>query len=126
MHSCDQDFFVVRAVEYSDASTSGKAISGSPEKIMFELFCTRMLETVHVTSLRIDARKHMLDRAIFASGVHGLKDQQQRITVRRIEHALQMAQLFHIVHKKFFVMFFRLVKRIDGRCPFVQLDLMSS
>jgi len=57
-----------------------------------EIFVGGRLEGVHLASLRVDARHHVLDRAVLAGGVHRLKDEQQRPAVLRVETVLQRGQ----------------------------------
>ena len=47
---------------------------------------------MHLAALRIDARHDVLDRAVLAGRVHGLKDQQHRPAVLRVEPLLQLGQ----------------------------------
>ena len=55
MHAHDEHLLVVGAIEDADSSTLRQATSGSPKKIVFELFGARLLETKHLAALRIDA-----------------------------------------------------------------------
>jgi hypothetical protein len=54
MHSNDQHFLVIRAVEDADPSAFGKAARGAPEKIVIELFCTGLLEAEDLAAFWID------------------------------------------------------------------------
>ena len=48
----------------------------------------RLLETGDVASLGVHAGHDVLDQAVFAGGVHGLKDQQDRPLVLRVKFFL--------------------------------------
>ena len=62
---------------------------------MVEFFGGRCLETGDMATLRIDPGHHVSDDAILASGVHGLKDHQDRIFVLCIEDFLQFGHAGH-------------------------------
>jgi len=64
-----------------------------------------MLETENLAALGIDSGHHMLDGAILAGGIHGLKNQQDRIAVGRVVQLLQGAQFGHLVLKELLVLF---------------------
>ena len=66
----------------------------SPDKIMVQFFEARMFKTEDLAALGIDSGHHMLDGAIFAGGIHRLKDQQHGVTIRRVEEILQVAHFF--------------------------------
>ena len=51
---------------------------------------------MHLASLRIYARHHVLDRTVFASGIQGLKDHKQGVRVIRVKNILLAGQLFNI------------------------------
>lgn len=79
---------IVGTIENSDSPALRETLRRTPEKIVIQLLKTRMFKTENLTALRIDSGHHMLDRAVFTGGVHCLKDQQRRVTVRRIEQIL--------------------------------------
>jgi len=62
-----------------------QAADRAPKKIVLQFLSTRLLKTENLAALRIDARHHVLDGAVFASGVHALKNQQHRIAIVSIE-----------------------------------------
>src|SRR5437867_12068794 len=101
MDSNDQHFFVVRTIEDANATALRQETSGAPQKIVFQLLHARMLKTMDLAALRIDAGHHMLDGAVFAGGIHALENNQHSIAVRRIKKILQRAHL-HDVHAKYF------------------------
>src|SRR5262249_20575537 len=73
MHPRNQHILVVRAVEDADAPALRQRLGDAPEKIMIELFGARLLEGMDLAALRIDARHHVLDRAVLAGRIHRLK-----------------------------------------------------
>src|SRR6185503_14192299 len=88
MHSDDKYFFVVRPVENSNPAAFWKAPCRSPQEVVIQFLGAGVFETENLTSLRIDTGHHMPDGAVFPCGIHGLKNQQNRILVTRIELAL--------------------------------------
>ena len=50
-------------------------------------------EAEHLAALGIHARHHMADRAVFAGGVHALKDQQQRPVIRGVMRVCPCSEL---------------------------------
>ena len=65
-----------------------------------------MFKAENLAALGIDAGHDMFNGAILARGIHGLKNQQQRVTVGSIEDILQIAHLFDTLAQKFFEKFF--------------------
>ena len=74
---------------------SGRQRDRPPQEIVVELLRRRRLERIHLAALRIDARHHVLDGAVFPGGVHRLEDQQHRPAVLRVELFLQLLQPGH-------------------------------
>ena len=89
MHSNYQHFFVIGAIEYADVTALGQPARRAPEKIVFQLFGARLLETGDLAALWVDPGHHVTNGAVLAAGVHPLEDQQQRITVGCVVKALQ-------------------------------------
>ena len=76
MHADDQHLLVIGAVEDADPPALRQIASGAPEKIVLQFGGARMFEAEDLAALRIDARHHVLDGAIFAGRIHRLEDQQ--------------------------------------------------
>src|ERR1051325_3309638 len=76
MDAHDERFFVVAAVKDADASALGEMFGAAPQEIVVQLFGGGRLERCDFTTLRIDARHHVLDRAVLAGGIHRLKNNQ--------------------------------------------------
>ncbi len=55
-----------------------------------------MLEAEDLAALRIHAGHHVLDGAVLAGGVHGLKDQQHGVLRQCVQLALQRGQLLGV------------------------------
>ena len=70
-----------------------------------------MFETKDLAALGIDTGHHMFDCAVLAGGVHRLEDQQHRVTVRRIEDPLQIAQFIDALAQNLFEMLFSIRSR---------------
>ena len=92
VHAHDQHFFVVRPIEDPDPAALGQASRRPPEKVVVEVVLRRRLERVDLTALRIDARHHVLDGAVFPCGVHRLEDEEQPPAILRVELFLQLLQ----------------------------------
>src|SRR5262249_9727581 len=58
-----------------------------------------------VASLRVDAGHDVFDGAIFAGGIHGLKNQEQRPAVLRVKFFLVFRQQFFAVLQSFLGVF---------------------
>ena len=74
MHSDDQHFPVLGAIEDADLPAFGQPARRAPKKIMFQLIGARLLETYNLTALWIDPRHDVPDSAVFAGCVHPLKN----------------------------------------------------
>jgi len=78
---------------------------------MLQFFSARMLETEDFAALRVDAAQDVADCAVLSGGVHALENKQRRITVGRIEEALQAAQLPDVRGEELLVNALGLVER---------------
>ena len=101
MHPNDQHFLIIGPVEDADAAAFRQRAGGAPEKVVLQFRRTRMFEAEHLAALRIDAGHHVPDGAVLPGRVHGLKNQQHRIAVGRIEKPLQLTQLLHLLFEEF-------------------------
>ena len=124
MHPNHQDLFIIGSIEYADVPALRQPIGGAPEKIMFQFVGARLFEAENLAALRIDPGHHMPNRAVLAAGVHTLKNQQQRIAVRRIVKALQRAQLRNVFFQDFLIFLLRAAKRLHHRWPVFELHLL--
>src|SRR6266496_3056172 len=88
-------FLVVAAIEDPNAAALRHVLHTTPQKIVIEFFGRWGLEGIHLAALRVDPRHHVLDRAVFPSGIHGLEDEQHRPAILRVQHVLQLSQSFH-------------------------------
>jgi hypothetical protein len=66
----------------------------------------------------------MTNGAVLAGTVHPLKDQQQRVSIARIEKLLQRTQLLHVLEEKLLILLGRLVIGIDNRRPLAEVDTL--
>ncbi len=94
MHAKRDDLFVVRAVEDADPSPLRKTLRDAPEEVVVELLRGRRLERDHLNALRVDARHHVLDRAVLPGDVHCLQDNEQCVRVARPEQLLGLGEVF--------------------------------
>jgi len=74
---------------------------------VIELLGGRRFEGIHLAALRVHAGHHVLDGAILAGGIHGLKNQQQRPFILRIEPPLQLGERFETVFQQIVRVFLR-------------------
>ncbi len=66
---------------------------------MLQLLAGRMLEGENLAALRIDAAHDVLDGAVLAGRVHRLKDEQDRMGVRRVEFILSRGQGVNVLRQ---------------------------
>src|ERR1700752_3412907 len=92
MHPDAERFLLIAAIEDPDVPAVGQALHAAPEVIVVEILGGRRFEGMDLAALRIDAGHHMLDGAILAGGIQGLKDRQYRPFVLRVELVLQLSE----------------------------------
>ena len=80
----------------------GDALVGPPEIVVIEFLTAGRLERVDIATLRVHAGHHVLDGAVFPCGVHGLKNQQQRPAILRVEFLLHVAEQAHTIFQDVF------------------------
>jgi hypothetical protein len=117
MHTHDQSLLVIAAVEDTDTATLGEALHAAPEIIVIEIFAGGRLERVNLTPLRINARHHMLDRAVFTRRIHRLENEQHRPAVLGIQHVLHLCEDLHSHGERFLgprLVFGRKFERVAG------------
>jgi hypothetical protein len=107
MNSDNQNFLVIRAIENAHAPALGKLLHRAPHKIVAQFLGARGTKIMDFDALRINACQHMLDRAIFAGGVHRLKKHEYGMNVLREQLRLQFRKFFNIVRKLRFRALFR-------------------
>ena len=71
---------------------SGMRCHRPPHVVVIKFFGGRRFEGKNLAALWINARHYMLDRAVFPGRVHRLKNQQQRVTILRVELVLDSAK----------------------------------
>ena len=123
MHADDQHFLVIGAVEDADPSALRQVARGAPQKIVLQFRRAGMLEAEDLAALRIDARHHVLDRAVLAGRVHRLKDQQHGIAVGGVEQLLLRAQMGNMVFQEIVILLLRVVCGLHLRRPFREIDV---
>src|SRR5665648_335694 len=87
----DEHVLVVGAVEDADPPDLGQSTGGTPEEVMLEFLGAGLLEAEDLTALRVHPGHDVTDSAIFASRIHPLEDQQQRMMLRCVVQPLQRA-----------------------------------
>ena len=125
VHAHDQHLFVIRAIEDADPPPLGQVAGGAPKKIVLEFLQTRMLKTKHLAALRVDAGHDMANRSVLACRVHGLKHHKQGVAVRRIQHALLVAQLFDVVLQGFGEGLFRPAQGLERSGPLAEVHRVA-
>jgi hypothetical protein len=89
MDANNQYLLIKGTIEDTDPTALRKPGRRSPQKIVIQFFRARLLEIENLTVPRIDTRHDATDCSVLARTVHSLKNQQQRITVRREVKLLQ-------------------------------------
>jgi hypothetical protein len=125
MHPDDQHLLVIGSVEDPDPPALREISGRAPKKVVLQFRRARMLETEYLAALRIDAGHYMLNSAVLASRVHGLKNQQDGMMVGCVEKLLLCAQACDMVRQQFLVLFFGFVHGIDQRRPLSEVDLIA-
>jgi len=115
VHASDQHVFVVGAVEDADPSAFGQAAGGAPEEVVLELLGGGLLETEHLTALRVHPGHDVADRAVLAGGVHALEDDQQGAVVGCVVQSLQRAELGDVGSQALLVLLLRVADRLADR-----------
>ena len=80
------------AIEHADHTSSRHGPVDAPEEIVSQLFSGRLLERRHAHPLGTDSPQHITNRAIFASGVDCLKQDEQLVTAFGVKPALQLCE----------------------------------
>ena len=104
MNAKDQNFLVVGAIEDADPAPLGQLPRRIPQEVVVQLLGAGVLETEHLAALGIDARHHVLDGAVLAGRIHRLENQQQRVTVGRVQHVLLGAQLDDVFREELLIL----------------------
>ncbi len=94
MHAGDEDFFVIRSIEDTNAAAFGETAGIAPEIVMVELFGAGCFEAVDLAALGIDAGHDVFDGAVFASGIEGLENNQDAVGVLGVEDILESGEAF--------------------------------
>src|SRR5262249_20735532 len=84
---------VIAAIEDGDVPARWQVRHRAPEEVVRDLDRGWRLERRDVQAARIDVRKDVPDRAVFASRVERLEDDQHRVAPARIELLLPVADL---------------------------------
>ena len=77
-----QHILIVRPVEDADHPARRHLPHAAPQKVMPGLQRRRHLERRHLAALRIDPRKDVPDRAVFARRIHALQHDQHSLLLR--------------------------------------------
>jgi len=88
-----QHVLVVRAVEDRDLAIGRHVRVHPPEIVVRELGRRGPFEARHLHAQRIDAREHLADHAVLATGVHRLQHDQQPLARLGVEPRLPLDQL---------------------------------
>ena len=125
IHPDHQHFLVIRTIENADPPAFRQMTVRAPEKIMLQFVGGRLFETENFAALWIDPGHDVPDGAVLSTGVHPLKDQQQRVAVGGIVKLLQHAQCFNVFFQELFISLLRFAKRLQSRRPFLEFDVGS-
>ncbi len=106
MHFGYQYIFIVRAVKDADITPGRNPGIMPPQEIMFQFVYSRRFKAVYLTPLGIHPAEHVLDSAVFATGIHGLKHNEQGLFVLGIQPVLKLLQDISIGFEFFLGFFF--------------------
>jgi hypothetical protein len=96
-----EHFLIVRPVEDPDAPPLREHLEVPPQVVVVEFLRRGRLETMHVAALRVQPGHDVLDRPVLPGGIHGLKNDQQRVRVLRIQLVLVLRQHLDAVLQEF-------------------------
>ncbi len=74
VHPHHQHLLIVTAIENADLPPLRQRHVRAPQKVVVQFQRRRRLERMHVATLRIDPRHHMLDRPVLARRIHRLEN----------------------------------------------------
>jgi hypothetical protein len=89
MDARGKDVFVVRAVEDADHASRWNLKLAAPEEVVFGFKRGRDFEAGDVAALGVNAGENMGDGAVFAGGIHALKDDEEGLGAGGIEDVLK-------------------------------------
>ena len=92
---------------------------------MIEFFGRGRFEGKHLAALRVDSRHDVLDHAVFSSSVHGLKDQQERPAILRVQFVLQFGELLDALFQKLVGFFLGLHAGSVCRIVILEAEMLS-
>src|SRR3984957_19061915 len=121
----DEDILVVRAVEYDDFAASRRGLVRSPQKIVRSLFRGGLFEGCNAATLRVHGAQNVIDGAVFAAGVEGLKADEKRMAVFSVKQVLQLSELFLVMLDLIGSGLLAFVTAAEGRVKFLEFDLAS-
>ena len=107
MYAHYQDFFIVGTVENPDTAARRQGLEVTPQIIVVQFLTGRPLETVDIDPLWVDARHDVLDGAVLAGCIEGLKDHKQGILVLGPELVLHLGQHLDAFGQGLFGLFLR-------------------
>jgi len=85
----DQDVFVMRAIEHANLAKTGRIEVNAPQIITRQVKGIGGFERHHPAPLRVERTEDIAYRAVFAAGVHCLKNKQYRLFVFGVHDKLQ-------------------------------------
>ena len=99
----DENLLVVGAIEDADLAAGGEVGLGAPEEVVGKFLGGGLFEAGDVAALRVNAGHDVADGAVFASGVHGLEDEENGVATGGVVQALQVAERIDLGLEEFFV-----------------------
>ena len=89
---------------------------------MLQFLCAGVLVAENLASLRIDAGHHVPDDPVLSRRIHGLENQQERVTVGGVKTLLQPVQFGDLLAEQRLVSPFGIVEWIDAGRPPTEFD----
>ena len=125
MNADDQNILIMRAVEDHHFASCRRGLMRAPQKIVRQFFSGRLLERGYAAALRVHGAENVIDRTVFASGIDGLKTDEERVATLGVKQVLQVAQLFLVVSDLIRRGFVVLVTVFERWVEFAELDLAT-
>lgn len=125
MDFADEDFLVVAAVEDADATARWHHAEVAPEEVVLQLTGSGAFEGVGFDAFGVHAGHHMLDGAVLASSVHGLKNKQHAVAVLGIHFLLELVDLNPELGNEFLVVGVIAIEAFDFGLGFLDAEVFA-
>ena len=115
----------MRTIEDDDFAAGGRRYVRAPQKIVGRLFGGGLLEGRNTAALGVHGAQNVVDGAVFAPGIDGLKTDQERMAVLGVKQILQFTKLLLIMLDFLGRGLWALVAATERRVEFLESDSAS-